>query len=163
AIQLRKSGLRDFVLLERADEVGGTWRDNTYPGCACDIPSHLYSFSFELNPDWARTYPAQPEIQAYLVGVARKWGLHERIRFGFEVADARFDEQRAVWTIRSTRGEGETADVLGGGRGSSGRAAAGSADRVDTRRGRDRRRARERLGPALASGDPRRSRALRFR
>jgi cation diffusion facilitator CzcD-associated flavoprotein CzcO len=117
AIQLQKSGLSDFVLLERAGEVGGTWRDNTYPGCACDIPSHLYSFSFELNPDWARTYPAQPEIQAYLVGVARKWGLHERIRFGFEVADARFDEQRAVWTIRSTRGEVETADVLVNGSG----------------------------------------------
>src|SRR4029450_10082827 len=66
---------------------------------------------------WARTYPAQPEIQAYLVGVARKWGLHERIRFGFEVADARFDEQRAVWTIRSTRGEVETADVLANGSG----------------------------------------------
>src|SRR3981081_4555337 len=66
AIRLKQQGQDDFVVLERAGDVGGTWRDNTYPGCACDVPSHLYSFSFEPNPRWTRTFSAQPEIHAYL-------------------------------------------------------------------------------------------------
>src|SRR4051812_50064992 len=70
AIQLRQRGETDFVVLERADDVGGTWRDNHYPGAACDVQSNLYSFSFAPNPDWPRSYSAQPEIQAYLRGVA---------------------------------------------------------------------------------------------
>ena len=66
AIRFREEGIEDFVVLERDDEVGGTWRENTYPGCACDVPSHLYSFSFALNPDWSRSFAPQPEILDYL-------------------------------------------------------------------------------------------------
>ena len=75
AIQLIKDGREDFVVLEKADEVGGTWRDNTYPGCACDVQSHMYSFSFEQNPHWSRSFSPQPEILDYLRGVATKYGL----------------------------------------------------------------------------------------
>ena len=70
ATRLRQEGIEDFVVLERGDGVGGTWHYNTYPGCACDVPSHLYSFSFAPNPDWTRTYSTQPEIRAYLERVA---------------------------------------------------------------------------------------------
>ena len=76
AIRLLQAGERDFVLLERADEVGGTWRDNTYPGCRCDVPSHLYSFSFAPNPDWSSTFSPQPEILDYLRGVRRALRRH---------------------------------------------------------------------------------------
>src|SRR5499426_4687044 len=69
-IRLRQAGVTDFVILERAACLGGTWRDNTYPGCACDVPSHLYSFSFAPNPDWARSFSRQPEIWRYLEDVA---------------------------------------------------------------------------------------------
>ncbi len=72
---LRKAGLQDFVILERAEELGGTWRDNVYPGCACDVPSHLYSYSFAPNPDWSRTYGTQPEILEYLQTVADRHGV----------------------------------------------------------------------------------------
>ena len=72
AIRLKQAGTNDFVVLERADEVGGTWQANTYPGCACDVPSHLYSFSFAPNPDWSRTYSAQPEIREYLARVVSR-------------------------------------------------------------------------------------------
>src|ERR1700728_3042937 len=82
AIALLKAGRRSFLILERAGDVGGTWRDNTYPGCACDIPSALYSFSFEQNPRWSRMYPTQPEIWAYLKDVADRYGVTPYIRFG---------------------------------------------------------------------------------
>ena len=72
AIQLRRAGVTDFVILEKADEIGGTWRDNTYPGCACDIPSHMYSFSFEPKPDWQHMWSFQPEIFDYLKDVTDK-------------------------------------------------------------------------------------------
>ena len=75
AIRLKQAGFGDFVILERASEVGGTWQANTYPGCACDVPSHLYSFSFAPNPDWTQTYSTQPEIWAYLQRVADDFGL----------------------------------------------------------------------------------------
>ena len=75
AIKLLREGERDFVLLERADEIGGTWRDNTYPGCRCDVPSHLYSFSFAPNPNWSSTFSPQPEILDYLRGVAARFGV----------------------------------------------------------------------------------------
>ena len=67
AIQLKKAGIHSFTIIERGDEIGGTWRDNTYPGCACDVPSYVYSFSFEQNPDWSRMFAEGPEIQAYLL------------------------------------------------------------------------------------------------
>ena len=76
AVRLRREGIEDFVVLERGDGVGGTWHYNTYPGCACDVPSHLYSFSFAPNPDWTRTYSRQPEIRAYLNRVAEEVRSH---------------------------------------------------------------------------------------
>jgi cation diffusion facilitator CzcD-associated flavoprotein CzcO len=102
--RLKREGTRSFVLLERADDVGGTWRDNSYPGCACDVPSHLYSLSFALNPDWSRTYSPQPEIWAYLKDVVRKEGLLEHVRFGCEVREAAWDEAIARWRITTTKG-----------------------------------------------------------
>src|SRR3954462_4897974 len=77
AIKLKQQGKRDFVVLERASDVGGTWHYNTYPGCACDVPSHLYSFSFAPNPKWSETYSKQPEIRAYLQRVADEHGLRD--------------------------------------------------------------------------------------
>src|SRR5215468_3844168 len=82
AVRLRRSGYDDFVVLERADDVGGTWRDNTYPGCRCDVPSHLYSFSFAPNPEWSSTFSPQPEIYAYIRRVAEREGLLPHVRFG---------------------------------------------------------------------------------
>jgi cation diffusion facilitator CzcD-associated flavoprotein CzcO len=75
AIRLKEAGIEDFVILDRADDVGGTWQANTYPGCQCDVPSHLYSFSFEPNPSWTRTYSRQQEIWQYLRGCAERHGL----------------------------------------------------------------------------------------
>src|SRR5919197_5290791 len=91
AIRLRQQGLDDFVVLERADEVGGTWWFNTYPGCACDVPSHLYSFSFAPNPDWSQTYSPQPEIRDYLLGCADELGIREKIRLRCEVTGAAWE------------------------------------------------------------------------
>ena len=81
AIRLRREGITDFVVLERASEVGGTWRANTYPGCACDVPSHLYSFSFAPNPTWSSTFSPQREIQAYLLRTAAEAGVRPHVRF----------------------------------------------------------------------------------
>src|SRR5919204_4298415 len=78
-IRLKQAGIDDFVILERADDLGGTWRDNSYPGCACDVPSHLYSFSFAPNPDWTHSFARQPEIRAYLERVADRFGVRDRI------------------------------------------------------------------------------------
>jgi cation diffusion facilitator CzcD-associated flavoprotein CzcO len=105
AIRLQRAGFEDFEIFERAADVGGTWRDNTYPGCACDIPSNLYSFSFEPNPEWTRMYPQQGEIHAYLRRVVEKYGLARRIRYGKELAEARYDEAAAAWDLRFADGE----------------------------------------------------------
>src|SRR5882762_8536836 len=99
AIGLREAGIEDFVLLEKADELGGTWRDNTYPGCACDIPSYFYSFSFEQNPRWTRMFAPWDEILAYLKHCAEKYGIADKIRYGAEVTDAAFDESTGRWTV----------------------------------------------------------------
>src|SRR5690242_12099140 len=82
AIRLRQDGIDDFAILERADAVGGTWRDNRYPGCACDVPSHLYSYSFEPNPRWTRAYAPWHEIRDYLEHCVRQYGLGPHLRFG---------------------------------------------------------------------------------
>lgn len=111
-IQLRKAGIEDFVILEKADGVGGTWRDNTYPGAACDIPSHLYSYSFEPNPAWSRAYGGQAEILAYLEHCATKYGLRPHLRFGARVASAAYDDAAATWTVRTQSGEVYTARTL---------------------------------------------------
>ncbi|TDB83907.1 NAD(P)/FAD-dependent oxidoreductase, partial [Actinomadura sp. KC216] len=105
AIRLRRAGIRDVVILEKAGDLGGTWRDNTYPGAACDVPSHLYSFSFERKTDWSRRFPPQPEILGYLRHCAREHGVLAKIRFGTEVTEARFDEGAALWRISTTSGE----------------------------------------------------------
>jgi cation diffusion facilitator CzcD-associated flavoprotein CzcO len=105
AIALTRRGESDFVVLERADDVGGTWRDNTYPGAACDVQSHLYSFSFAPNPDWERSYSAQPEIQAYLQRTADRFGVRRHCVFGADVTSARWDDRARRWQIRTTAGD----------------------------------------------------------
>ena len=110
-IRLRKAGLTDFVILERAASVGGTWRDNTYPGCACDVPSHLYSFSFAPNPAWSRSFSRQPEIWQYLDDVSERYALGSHIRFAAEVTQADWDAHAARWMLRTSRGD-LAADVL---------------------------------------------------
>ncbi|MFD6073405.1 flavin-containing monooxygenase [Amycolatopsis lurida] len=112
AIQLRKDGREDFVILEKAGDVGGTWRDNTYPGCACDIPSHMYSFSFEQNPGWSRAYSPQPEIWQYMRDVAAKYDLHRFIRFGQEMTGARWDADENRWHVASRSGDEFVAPAL---------------------------------------------------
>ncbi|MGM0564819.1 MAG: flavin-containing monooxygenase [Pseudomonadota bacterium] len=104
-IKLKERGDEDFILLERADSVGGTWRDNSYPGCACDVPSHLYSFSFAQNPDWSRKYPSQPELYEYLKKTARDYGLMPHVRFGANLENARYDEAAKRWVIETSAGE----------------------------------------------------------
>jgi cation diffusion facilitator CzcD-associated flavoprotein CzcO len=116
AIKLKEEGRKDFVLIERGASVGGTWRDNDYPGAACDVPSHLYSFSFEPNADWSRKYPTQPELHRYLKGIADKHGLLPHIRFNTNFLGAEFDEAAQLWRIRTDQGE-LTARVLVSGAG----------------------------------------------
>jgi len=116
-IALKRAGIDTFTILERADSVGGTWRDNTYPGCACDVQSHLYSFSFEQNPNWTRMFARQPEIKAYLEGVATKYALLPHIRFGAEVVQARYDDTRKHWSVTTRDGHSYTARVLVSGMG----------------------------------------------
>ncbi|KOV62718.1 flavin-containing monooxygenase [Streptomyces sp. MMG1121] len=111
AVRLRREGITDFVVLERADSVGGTWRDNSYPGCACDVPSHLYSFSFAPNPDWPRTFSGQRHIRAYLEHVTDLFGLRPHIRFGSEVKLMSWDAENLRWNIETTRGS-LSADVV---------------------------------------------------
>src|SRR5689334_5131999 len=102
----------DLVVLERGDDVGGVWRENTYPGAACDVPSHLYSFSFDPHYPWSTAFGPQREILDYLHRVAHKHDLMRHIRFGHEVADATFDEARGVWLIRFVGGATTEARVL---------------------------------------------------
>ncbi|MFJ4715023.1 flavin-containing monooxygenase [Streptomyces sp. NPDC088785] len=111
AVRLRREGITDFVVLERAGTVGGTWRDNSYPGCACDVPSHLYSFSFAPNPDWPRTFSGQERIQEYLEGVADTFGLRPHLRFDSEVRRARWDAEKLWWELETASGT-LTADVV---------------------------------------------------
>jgi len=115
AIKLKEAGIHDFVLLERAGGIGGTWRDNTYPGCACDVPSHLYSLSFEPSTKWSRVYARQPEIQAYLEKCFDKYDVRSRVRFHSKVTGAEFDGAR--WRITINDGEEITADILVAGAG----------------------------------------------
>src|SRR5688572_13678518 len=97
AIKLKEAGIEDFVVFDKADAVAGTWRENTYPGCACDVPSHMYSFSFEQNPDWSEMYAPQPEIREYLERVTDKYGVRPHLRFGFRAVSAEWDESAGLW------------------------------------------------------------------
>ncbi|TWP52590.1 NAD(P)/FAD-dependent oxidoreductase [Lentzea tibetensis] len=112
AIELKRRGEHDFVVLEKADDLGGTWRDNSYPGCACDVPSHMYSFSFELNPRWSRTFAGQQEIWDYLREVAKKYGLRPHIRFGSKVSGAQWDDEAKRWHVTTEHGDTYTAHAL---------------------------------------------------
>ncbi|MFD5515742.1 flavin-containing monooxygenase [Streptomyces sp. NPDC127066] len=111
AVRLRREGITDFVVLERAGSVGGTWRDNSYPGCACDVPSHLYSFSFAPNPEWPRTFSGQEHIRAYLEHVADVFRLRPHLRFDTEVTKMTWDAEKLRWGIE-TSGGFLTADVV---------------------------------------------------
>ena len=103
-VRLRQAGFEDFVLLERAEDIGGTWRDNDYPGCCCDVPSHVYSFSFALNPKWTRGFAPHHEIKQYLDDVADSFGLRPFIRYRHEVTGATWDEQARRWLVDTTEG-----------------------------------------------------------
>ena len=105
AIQLQKAGQDDFLILEKAAEVGGTWRDNHYPGAACDVPSHLYSYSFEPKADWSRKYAPQAEIHGYIRHCVDKYGLAPRIRCNTEVSHAEFDEAQGLWQVHTRCGK----------------------------------------------------------
>jgi cation diffusion facilitator CzcD-associated flavoprotein CzcO len=111
AIRLKQRGENDFVLLERADRLGGTWRDNSYPGCACDVPSHLYSFSFALNPDWTQLCSPQSEIQDYLQRVAEEHDIPSHIRFGHEMLESAWNDELKLWEIHTSAGD-LTAEIL---------------------------------------------------
>jgi cation diffusion facilitator CzcD-associated flavoprotein CzcO len=111
AIRLKQRGEHDFVLLERAGDVGGTWRENTYPGCRCDVPSHLYSFSFAPNPNWSSTFSPQPEILDYLRDCADRYGIRPHIRFHTDLESATWDENGGLWKMETSRGA-MTADVV---------------------------------------------------
>jgi cation diffusion facilitator CzcD-associated flavoprotein CzcO len=114
AIRLLQEGITDFAVLERAEDLGGTWRDNTYPGCQCDIPSALYSYSFAPNPEWSRFYPLQEEIRAYLRRCAERYGVIPYIRFGHEVTAAAWDEEAGCWRLETTAGELSARVLVGG-------------------------------------------------
>ncbi|MGQ0530605.1 MAG: flavin-containing monooxygenase [Panacagrimonas sp.] len=112
AIKLKQAGQNDFAVLERADEVGGTWRDNRYPGCACDVQSHLYSFSFEQNTDWTRMFAKQGEIWAYLRACSEKYGLGPHLRFGADVVGAAWDDAAQLWHLSTRDGRRFSSRVL---------------------------------------------------
>ena len=111
-IFLKKAGRHDFLILEKAGDIGGTWRDNDYPGAACDVPSHMYSFSFEQNPDWSRMYSGQAEILAYMKGCADKYDLMPHVRCNQELLEARWDDAEQRWHLRTSSGHRYTARVL---------------------------------------------------
>ena len=112
AIRLQQSGRTDFILLEKADDVGGVWRENSYPGAACDVPSHLYSFSFERHFDWSRTFSPRDDILRYLRHCADRYGLRSRIHTGREVTRARFDDSSGFWHVQCADGSEYRSRVL---------------------------------------------------
>jgi len=112
AIELKRAGFEDITIFERASSVGGVWRDNTYPGAACDVPSPIYSYSYALKPDWSALFGGQAEIQHYLAEVAVEFGIEPLIRFNSEVASADFDDASGKWTVTTLDGAATTADLL---------------------------------------------------
>ena len=109
-IRLLKAGIQSFRIYEKATSVGGTWRENTYPGLTCDVPSHFYSYSFEPNLEWSHRFSSGPEILAYFERVAEKYGLLPYISFNQEITSARYESGR--WSIETRTGEKTEADVL---------------------------------------------------
>lgn len=112
AIRLKQKGITDFIILERSPKVGGTWRDNTYPGAACDIASPLYSFSFEQKPDWSRMFANQQEIWDYTAHCVKKYGLESHLRLNTEVIGSTFDEASATWTLHIKDGNTITTNIV---------------------------------------------------
>lgn len=112
AIALKRAGKHDFAVLERAQQVGGTWRENTYPGCACDVPAPLYSYSFAPNPDWSHIYARDDELRAYLEDCAERFGVRPHIRFGAEVTAAQWEADAAHWRLELADGSEVTARLL---------------------------------------------------
>jgi cation diffusion facilitator CzcD-associated flavoprotein CzcO len=112
AARLAHMGIDDYVVLDRGNDLGGTWRDNTYPGCACDVPSNLYSYSFALNPDWTRAFPPQGEIWDYMRGCVDRFDVGARLHFGRAVDEARWDEEAGRWRLRTASGHEYAAPVL---------------------------------------------------
>jgi cation diffusion facilitator CzcD-associated flavoprotein CzcO len=112
AIELTRAGFTDVTILEKADELGGVWRENTYPGAACDVPSPLYSYSYAPNPAWPRRYSGQADIHDYLKRTAAKYGVDGLIRYRTEVTEAQFDAARGSWQIQTSNGDLLDADVL---------------------------------------------------
>ncbi|WP_035366188.1 flavin-containing monooxygenase [Acinetobacter calcoaceticus] len=104
AIKLQEAGFTDFVVLEKAHEIGGVWRANTYPGCACDVPSALYSYSFVPNPKWSRVFAPQQEIKEYIQDVAKKFDVEKYVRFGYEMLESAWDSQAKHWVINTNNG-----------------------------------------------------------
>jgi cation diffusion facilitator CzcD-associated flavoprotein CzcO len=111
-IQLRRFGIGSFLIVDKADRIGGTWRDNSYPGAACDIPSHLYAYSFEPSPRWKRTYGGQAEILAYLEHCVDKYDLRKHLRLGTRVVEAVFDRPSGTWTVTTDDGHAYRAQAL---------------------------------------------------
>src|SRR5438094_2802965 len=111
-IALRQAGIDTFTILERAHGIGGVWRHNSYPGLTCDVPSHLYSFSFEPKHDWSRRYPRREEILEYLEYCTDKYGLRDHLRLNTEVASCEFDEVTGRWRIHLAEGDDLDADFL---------------------------------------------------
>ena len=104
AVMLRRAGYENIAIFERSERIGGVWHDNTYPGAACDIPSHLYEFSFAPNPRWSRRFAPQPEIQAYVEDVAKRFAVFDRVQLGTEVEEARWDEEANRWRLQTSAG-----------------------------------------------------------
>src|ERR1700685_3599521 len=114
AVTLLRGGHRALGILEGAADVGGTWRDNVYPGCRCDVQSNLYSYSFALKPDWSESFPSQPELWEYLRQVPAQHGLARSLRSAHEVTSARWDDQAASWRIATTGGDFEAQYLIAG-------------------------------------------------
>ncbi len=112
AIKLREAGIDDFILLEKANELGGVWRENTYPGCACDVPSALYSYSFEPNPNWSKVFAGQAEIKQYLLSTANKYGVMPHVRLQHEVISTHWLEAEGVWLIHTNQADFKTRFVI---------------------------------------------------
>ena len=105
AIKLREAGIKDFIIAEQTGGISGTWHDNTYPGAACDVPSHLYSFSFAPNPNWSRRFSPASEIQAYVEKVVEDYDIRKHIRHNTKITSAKFDETKALWEVSCADGE----------------------------------------------------------
>ena len=112
AIRLKKAGYNSFVIFERGNEIGGTWRDNTYPGCGCDVASHLYSFSFEPNPNWTRKFSKQPEILEYLKECVLRNNLEPHLELNTEIFGVIFNESEGFYTITDSSGKQKTARMV---------------------------------------------------